>query len=283
MENNMRQLETMTLDRKEKKTSKLKKFFKKLSNKKDGKYENDNVGRHDRLPSTDSENNRLSSTSGYDFKTRRRSDGMISLYSVNEVNYLTQATPLTKRRLFAINLSFMRKGRRQRSNTVTNTTTNDEKPSDTVKALCSPYVSRRNQLTALTTNGRRASESNIYKIQPNIDLNSRFRHTSVSSTTPTTPLRTSTKKYRAPQPPMTATVPTTVSSINTTPLTVTSPTDNTTALTRSLPVPAPRTRGSPNSVSSSSCDDEADYINYPFSKCNIKAPKKPSRTGSKGH
>jgi len=277
----------MTLDRKEKKTSKIKKFFKKLSStKKDsGKYDNkDSIIRHDRLPSTDSESNRLFAASGYDLRTRRRSDGTISIYSVNEVNDLTQATPLTKRRLFAINLSFMKKGRRQRSNTTLHNTSNDsaiDKPSDTIKALCSPYATRRNRLMPITPYGRRASESTVYKIQHNIDLNTTMtatpflRHNTAKTSTPSCP---STKKYRAPQPPLNippAVSPTSALTEKTilTPLAL-APVPN-------RPLVIPKVRGSRCSASTSSSGDEADYINYPFSKSNVQAPLKPTRNSSK--
>lgn len=283
METNLRQLETLTLERKEKKTSKIKKFFKKLSSKKDGgKYDHaDAIIHHDRLPSTDSESNRLSVASGYDFRTRRRSDGTVSIYSVNEVNnYMTQATPMTKRRLFAINLSFMKKGRRQRSNTALHNTSNDsptnDKPSDTIKALCSPYATRRNRLIPITPYGRRASESTVYKIQHNIDLNSTIttpfqRHNTATTSTPSRP---STKKYRAPQPPTNVLPAVSPTSPTTTEKTVLTPL----ARVPNRPLIIPRC--SRSSASMSSSGDEADYINYPFSKSNVQAPLKPTRNAS---
>ncbi|XP_066924742.1 serine-rich adhesin for platelets-like isoform X2 [Clytia hemisphaerica] len=282
MEKNLRQLETMTLDRKEKKTSKIKKFFKKLSNKKDAaKYDQEFSSRNDRLPSTDSEHStqHISNSTGYDLKSRRRSDGTISLYSVSETNYLTQATPLTKRRLFAINLSFMKKGRRRNNNSIT--THNDStssQPSETVRALCSPYANRRNRLTPMTpisANGRRASESTVYKIQHNNDLNTNLllqRHNTATGLT-STPLRHSGKKYRAPQPPSH------ISSTQTTPLDAAF---RTKTIISPCAFPPMSSRGDSSRSSTSSGDEEADYINYPFSKSNVKAPQKPNRTASKG-
>lgn len=317
MEMNVRQLETMTLDRngKEKKTSKIKKFFKKLSNKKDTS-KGDAVdhlapSRHDeRLPSTDSEksNNRLSST--FNGSSRRRSDGTISLYSVNDATncYLTQATPSTKRRLFAINLSFMKKGRRQQQHRNNNNTKNNDitdKPSDTVRALCSPYASRRNRLTPTTpkpapliNGGRRASESTVYRIQQQ----QQQHDTATTNNSPpfiltrnnTATTSTTLQQQRRIQQQQIFSSTATPQHINnkhnklrqqhSTP-TMTTTTHRTLLTTNFQFTHSPSVTFPPCTLSrqnSGSSDDEADYINYPFSKSNVVAPQKPTRTASKG-
>ena len=311
MEMNVRQLETMTLDRngKEKKTSKIKKFFKKLSNKKDSKGEDmDHLApatsrRDERLPSTDSEksNNRLSST--YNGSARRRSDGTVSLYNINDATncYLTQATPSTKRRLFAINLSFMKKGRRQQQrNNNNNTKDNDiitNRPSDTVRALCSPYATRRNRLTPTTpkpapliSGGRRASESTVYRIQQ------QQRDTTTTYNSPpfiltrnnTATTSTNLQQQRRLQQHLSTTTPqhthNKLRQQHSTPTMTTTP--HRTLLTSNFQfTPSPSVTFPPRTFSrqdSGSTDEEADYINYPFSKSNVVAPQKPTRTASKG-
>ena len=414
MEMNVRQLETLDRASKEKKTSsKIKKFFKKLSSHKKESSKQDDVidhlsvtSRHDlRLPSsTDSEHSGGSSIGGDNrrfsgnyssspnifsvsrgggtdnrLRLRRSSEGTISLYSVSNndsaaattTNYLTQATPSTKRRLFAINLSFMKRGRRQQqhNNNSNNSTTvkNDvfrttssitttEKPSETVRALCSPYATRRNRLaldktdTAQTTalpaplplsNGRRASESTVYRIThqrnglSNSSANANngalpgFLQRHNTSTTATLKqkqqqqlsnnISTSTPYKR--KLTQQHSLPTTMNSISTSlnyhsntnhrtqqkqqqqhELLLTSSTAKTNnpyhqqvtpdyaALDFSIP-PSLRMGGRLNSsslssrrssLSTSSNGDEADYINYPFSKSNVCAPQKPTRTASNG-
>lgn len=352
MEENIRQLETIAIDRKEKKTSKLKKFFKKLSSKKDSsssKTDNDafiyhHENHHHQKPDV-CEIIRLSASSTCDLKTRRKSDGMISVFSVNDIastHNNTPVTPLTRRRLFAINLSFMKRGRRQRANTsVTMNSSSDSttsstttKHSETVRALCSPEMARRkNAFTSIALNGRRASDPLIYRVhQHNSTSPTRPQHHSTSSAIkiPTTSIKIpSSKKYRAPMPPKTPppvtftltptalTALTTTVSTNTTTMTNTPSFHNNNNNVSKRHVFPPSSRGSasseseegteyinypmprvnavailnnnkrlvfprPSRGSASSDGEEADYINYPFSKANVKPPQKPSRHGSKG-
>ena len=302
---NVRQLETLERN-KEKKTSKIKKFFKKLSHKKDAnKYEDVDhlavvTSRHhdDRLPSTESEH----SNSNNNFNSsRRRSDGTISLYSVNDATncYLTQATPSTKRRLFAINLSFMKKGRRQQQRNDNNNTKNDviitDKPSDTVRALCSPYASRRNRLMSfastpvpLASGGRRASESTVYRIQQQQDINNSppYSFTRNNTATTSTNFRQQQPNFSIPckhnklrQQLSTPTMTTTGTSTNKALLA------NYRFLPQLTPSPPPSGSFPPHAFSrrgSASSADEVNYINYPFSKSNVVAPRKPTRNASKG-
>ncbi|XP_057299738.1 uncharacterized protein LOC130630304 isoform X2 [Hydractinia symbiolongicarpus] len=223
---NMYRLQTMTLDRDKKKKSKIKKFFQKLSSKKEEKVDVDHNEDGDgfRTP--------LRSTSSY-YKDRRKSDGTISLHSIQEIHSINP-TPTTKRRLFLFNLSFMKKGRRQRSYTSSHMSYDDGgydvrdcRPSDTVRALCSPDITRRNLVNKMLRQ-RRGSEPSLYRIQET----------------------SRTKKYKAPLPP-----------------------DNVVPFTTRKVKP----RTSNSSVSSVDTSDEADYINFPFSKTDVQAPSKPQR------
>lgn len=236
---------TMTLGRDKKKTSKIKKFFKKLSSKKDGvtaKIEID--GTSDYFSSNDglSRTSTSSSTnSSANLKLRRRSDGTLSLHSIQDLHYIH--TPNSRRRTF-LNLSFMKKySLRRRSNTYHNTIYNDDRrqsdlyPSETIRALCSPDMSRKhkNDFIVLDKN-RRGSDPSLYRIQ--------------------LPAIHSTKRHERPPPPTYS------------------------RLIRQRPLRSERT--SNNSSVSSYDNDDADYANYPFSKTNVKAPQKPQRFSKSG-
>ena len=165
LQDNMYHLGTMTLGRDKKKTSKIKKFFKKLSSKKDGKIESDLTS--DYFSSSDGlSRTSTGSTSSANIKLHRRSDGNLSIHSIQDIYYVH--TPTSKRRNF-VSLSFMKKSRKRSSTSYVTYMTNrkstsDLRPSETVRALCSPDLSRRNQFVQLNRTQRRGSDPSVYHI-----------------------------------------------------------------------------------------------------------------------
>ena len=240
-------LQTMTLGRDKKKKSKIKKFFQKLSSKKDGKEDVDilEIGR----PTIEDFRTSISSYTAAKtrhYSDRRKSDGTLSLHSIHD-SFAFNATPSPKRR-YLFNLNFLRKSRRQRSHTCSGDVRPDfQKPSVTVRALCSPDIERRNRIIQ-TRLIRPDSEPTLFRVNQRLSQTEHTLERGVNQ-----PLRSS-KKYKAPQPP-----------------------------THILPYAEMTFRARVSNSSVSSNDDEASYINYPFSKTNISPPKKPERQRSKGN
>ena len=168
------QLHTMTLDREKKKKSKLKKFFQKLSSKKDGpKIEFEYCGVREQPSTPTSTHYGINSfVSDRKFLYGRSDSTLMShslqdLHSVNN-NKITRQnsfyfTPTSKRRVFSF--SFMKKGRNRSTTSchvITDTQPDLIAPSETFQT-CSPSMGQRSYPIKLA---RRVSDPYVYRILP---------------------------------------------------------------------------------------------------------------------